>query len=167
MTLVWLKLSLFSVDIAQRFSICVGYFSKIFTAWTIFLSKELRLIFPFPSSSKVTLHRPCQFDTYPNTRVVIDCFEKFVERPSVLKVNCATFSNYANHNTFKCIVGVSLASCVTSMSPLWTGCASGKHCGLVDLLDGDDVAADRGFNVLEILADAKVKLNIPPTVLSS
>ena len=115
---------------------------------------------------------PARFSAYPNTRVVVDCFEIFIERPSLLKANCATFSNYKNHNTFKCLVGVSPAGCVTYMSDLWTGRASDKmitkHCGLVDLLsEGDNVMADRGFDVQDILSAARVTLNIPPTLPAS
>ena len=172
MTLIRLRLGLYSEDIAQRFGISVSYFSKIFTTWIVFLSKELRLLFPFPSQKKVRDHMPARFSAYPNTRVVIDCFEIFIERPSLLKANCATFSNHKNHNTFKCLVGVSPASCVTYMSDLWTGRVSDKmitkHCGLVDLLsEGDNVMADRGFDVQDILSAARVTLNIPPTLPTS
>ena len=130
------------------------------------------MLFPFPSQKKVRDHMPARFSAYPNTRVVIDCFEIFIERPSLLKANCATFSNYKNHNTFKCLVGVSPAGCVTYMSDLWTGRASDKmitkHCGLVDLLsEGDNVMADREFDVQDILSAARVTLNIPPTLPTS
>ena len=93
MTLIRWRLGLYSEDIAQRFGISVSYFSKIFTTWIVFLSKELRLLFPFPSQKKVRDHIPARFSAYPNTRVVIDCFEIFIERPSLLKANCATFAN--------------------------------------------------------------------------
>ena len=37
-----------------------------------------------------------------------------------------------------------------------------KHCGLVDLLsEEDNVMADRGFDVQDILSAARVTLNIP------
>ena len=147
MTLIRLRPGLFSEDIAQRFGISVSYFGKIFSTWVVFLSEELSLSFPFPSPEQVKMHTPRQFSDYPNTRIIIDCFELFIERPSLLKANCATFSNYKNHKTFKCLVGVSQAGCVTFVSTLWTGRASDKmitkHCGLVDILDeGDNVMAD-------------------------
>ena len=53
MTLIRLRLGLYSEDIAQRFGISVSYFSKIFTTWIVFLSKEVRLLFPFPSQKKI------------------------------------------------------------------------------------------------------------------
>ena len=60
---------------------------------------------------------------------------------------------------------------MTFVSALWTGRASDKmitkHCGLVDLLaEGGNVMADRGFDVQEVLAEAKATLNIPPTLPS-
>ena len=83
MTLIRLRLGLFSEDIAQRFGISVSYFGKIFNTWVVFLSKELSLLFPFPSPEKVKMHTPRQFSDYPNTRIIIDCFELFIERPSL------------------------------------------------------------------------------------
>ena len=94
MTLIRLRLGLFCEDIAQRFGISVSYFGNIFSTWVIFLSKEPSLLCPFPSPEKVKMHTPRQFFDYSNTRIIIDCFELFVERLSLLKANCATFSNY-------------------------------------------------------------------------
>ena len=53
MTHIRLRLGLFSEDIAQRFGISVSYFGKIFSTWVVFLTKELSLLFPFPSPEKV------------------------------------------------------------------------------------------------------------------
>ena len=55
------------------------------------------------------------------------------------------------------------------MSELWSGRATykfiTKHCGLIELLDeGDNVMADRGFDIQEIMAHKKVTVNIPPTL---
>ena len=81
MTLIRLRLGLYCEDIAQRFGISVSYFSKIFTTWIVFLSKELRLLFPFPSQKKVRDHMPARFSAYPNTRMVTDCFEILLRGP--------------------------------------------------------------------------------------
>ena len=36
------------------------------------------------------MHTPRQFSDYPNTRIITDCFELFIERSSLLKANCET-----------------------------------------------------------------------------
>ena len=56
---------------------------------------------------------------------------------------------------------------VTFVSDLWGGRASDRfitqHCGVLDLIEkGDNVMADRGFEIEDLLADRKATLNIPP-----
>ena len=53
------------------------------------------------------------------------------------------------------------------MSDLWSGRSSDKFLvqksGILDLLEpGDNVMADEGFDIEELLADRKVTLNIQP-----
>jgi len=33
--------------------------------------------------------------------VILDCFEIFIERPSILKARAMTWYNYKHHNTFE------------------------------------------------------------------
>ena len=78
-----------------------------------------------------------------------------------------TFSSYKHHNTFKVLVGISPIGAITFTSKLWGGRVSDRKitecCGILDLLEpGDNVMADRGFDVQELLAAQQVKLNIPP-----
>ena len=77
-----------------------------------------------------------------------------------------TWSNYKHHNTFKALVGISPNGQVTFISKLWGGRVSDKwitkHSGILDLLDqNDNVMADRGFDIAEILPPG-VSLNLPP-----
>ena len=165
--LMRLRLGLLVEDVCQRFGISASYYCKLFTTWVVFLAKELVQMFPWPSAEKVKLHTPPEFARYPNTRVIIDCFEVFLERPSSLKANCQAFSHYKNHATFKALIGISPGGVVTFLSPLYTGRASDKfivkQCGLVDLLEPhDNVMADRGFDIHDLLLPKHVTLNIPP-----
>ena len=165
--LMRLRLGLLLEDICFRFGISSTYFSKLFTTWIVFLAKEMPLLFPWPSAEKVKFHTPPQFSRYPNTRIIIDCFELFIERPSALRVNCQMFSHYKNHSTFKALIGISPGGVVTFLSKLFTGRASDKfivsHSGFLDLMEaGDNVMADRGFEIRDLLLVRRATLNIPP-----
>ena len=101
-------------------------------------------------------------NTYPNTRVIIDCTELFIEKPTSFRSQSATYSAYKNHNTAKrCQAGYP-----TFVSELYAGRSSDKQitkdCGILNLLEpGDHVMADRGFD-LENEMPTGVVLNIAP-----
>ena len=109
---------------------------------------------------------PKQFKAYPTTRIIIDGTEIFIEVPSSMKSQSQTWSQYKHHNTWKALVGISPNGLVTFVSKLWSGRVTDKmltkESGLLDMLDyGDNVMADRGFDIADILPDG-VLLNIPP-----
>ena len=99
-------------------------------------------------------------NTYPHTRVIIDCTELFIETPSQPRTQSATFSTYKNHNTGKGLIGISPRGDLTFVSEMYAGNTSDKQltndCGIMKLLEpGDEVMADRGFEIEE---------NLPPGV---
>ena len=105
-------------------------------------------------------------ENYPNTRVIIDCTELFIEMPSAPRSQSATFSSYKNHNTAKGLIGISPRGDVIFVSELYAGNTSDqqitKDCGILDLLEpGDQIMADRGFSIENDLPPG-VSLNIPP-----
>ena len=162
-----LRLGLLVEDVADRFQVSSTTMSRLFNTWILFLARELPLLFPWPSQQMIQRHASPDFATYPNTRIIIDCTEIFIQRPTSLASQCLTFSSYKHHNTFKVLVGISPGGVITFVSNLWGGRVSDRaiteQCGLLDLLDaGDRVIADRGFDIQDLLAEKMVALNIPP-----
>ena len=52
--------------------------------WILFLSKELRALFPFPSRQQGVQWMPKCFDNFRNTRIIIDYYEVECQCPSGL-----------------------------------------------------------------------------------
>ncbi|KAH6921113.1 hypothetical protein HPB50_027904 [Hyalomma asiaticum] len=89
-----------------------------------------------------------------------------LERASASTAQSTTWSSYKNTNTVKVLVGITPNGLVSYISECWGGKVSDKQ--LVLLTDftkkleyGDEVMADRGFNVKEELAVLGVKLLVP------
>ena len=167
MVLVRLRCGLLSLDTANRFGISQAQYSRIETTWLGFLYHRLRALPIWPSREYIQNTMPKAFkDSYPNTRVIIDCTELFIERPTSFRSQSATYSSYKNHNTAKGLIGISPAGYPTFISELYTGRSSDKQvtidCGILNLLEpGDDLMADKGFDIEDIMPNG-VNLNIPP-----
>ncbi len=105
-------------------------------------------------------------EMYSTTRVIIDCTEIYIEKPSSARSQAATYSNYKHFNTAKGLVGITPAGAVSFVSDLFTGITSDERatyeCGIYQLLEeGDSVMADKGFDIEGDLPKG-VSLNIPP-----
>ena len=133
----------------------------------IFLHTQLRSLPIWATRDTVNDTMPkCFRNVYPKTRVILDCTEIFIEMPSSYRSQAATFSSYKHHNTAKGLVGIAPSGAVTFVFDLFTGRCSDKKIvqasGILDMLEKeDDVMADRGFEIEDILP-AGVTLNIPP-----
>ncbi|CAG2244651.1 unnamed protein product [Mytilus edulis] len=165
--LVRLRLGLLVEDIAARFAISKTHFSKLFNTWIRFLRLELELLFPFPSREQVNEHMPPSFAKFPNTVVILDCTEIYVQKPSALQAQRQTWSSYKHRNTYKILVGISPDGTVTFVSTLYGGAASDRFIvnksGILNLVkEGDNVMADRGFDISDDLKKCGATLNIPP-----
>ena len=72
--LIRLRLGLLVADVCVHFKISESMYCRLFTTWICFLSKELRLLFPFPTHQQVDNWMPRSFQKHiPNTRIIIDC----------------------------------------------------------------------------------------------
>ena len=166
LVLMRLKAGLFVQDLADRFGISISSVSRICITWINFLYYELKDLFPFPSQELVRKNMPKEFAQYPTTRIILDCTELFIQRPSAMLAQSETWSDYKHHNTWKLLVGVTPNGQVTYLSQLWGGRVSDKQItresGVLELLEaGDNVMVDRGFDIAGIVPDG-VAVNMPP-----
>ena len=169
--LVRFRLGLLERDLANRFNVSASQVSRIWVTWLDFLYRRLRSMPIWPSQSYVRETSPPSFkESYPNTRVIIDCTELFIETPSQPRSQSAIFSTYKNHNAGKGLIGIAPRGDLTFVSELYSGNTSDKQltndCGILKLLEpGDIVMADRGFEIENDLPPG-VSLNIPPSLVS-
>lgn len=105
--LMRLRLGLLTVDVAHRYGVSPATISRLFTTWITILAAKMKVIFPWPSKQRIQAWMPSSFKKYPNTRIIIDCTEFFIQRPSSLQGQSLTFSYYNFHNTFKALIGIS------------------------------------------------------------
>ena len=103
--------------------------------------------------------------------MIIDATEFAIERPSSLLSQSSTFSNYKNKNTVKVLLGVTPSGAISFVSKCYERSISDKRLvevsGLLEKLDaGDEIMADKGFLIQDILAFLGVRLNVPPLLNS-
>ena len=162
-----LRLGLFEKDLAHRFGISESTVSNIFRTWMHFLRHEFQGFVSFPSRSLLLDKMPKIFkELYPKTVIIIDAVEFRMESPSALDFQSACYSSYKGTTTMKGLVGISPLGVVSFLSDLYTGSISDKELtkssGLYEFLcHGDDVMADKGFDIKDDLAKYGVTLNIP------
>ena len=168
LVMIRLRLGLLEKDLAYRFGISQPTVSRILITWINLLYLQFQNIPLWPTRAMVDADMPNCFKTlYPFTRVILDATEVRVEKPSLPRLQQATFSNYKNTNTYKALVGISPSGVITYVSKLYGGSISVKELtrcsGILDLLEkGDSVMADRGFDIQDELTLQGVRLNIPP-----
>ena len=155
-------------DLADRFKVDSSTLSSYFTSWVNLIYVTFKEMLVFPSRRRIDKDMPKSFKIYyPTTRVIIDCTEFFIERPSRLSTNNAAFSAYKNHTTCKSLIGITPNGTICFVSTLYEGSISDRDIvidsGFISLMDhGDSVMADKGFNIQDLLAPYGVRLNIPP-----
>ena len=171
LVLVRLMLGLLEEDLAYRAGLSQPHISRLCSTWFDFLHCRFRALPIWSSRSCIDETMPkCFKDTYPTTRVVIECTEIFIEMPSSVRSQSATYSAYKHHNTAKALIGITPAGAVSFASDLYTGRTSDKQaaqdCGILNLLEtNDSIMADKSFDIGEDLP-VGVGLNIPPFLRS-
>lgn len=168
MTIIRLRLNVLLRDLAYRFKVSESTASRIFEKWIEILDERLKHLVYWPEREELRKTMPVSFrQSFGNkVAVIIDCFEVFIDRPSVLSARTMTWSNYKHHNTVKFLLGISPQGVITFVSEAWGGRTSDKHltenCSILNnLLPGDVVLADRGFTIEDRVSFYYAELNIP------
>ena len=159
-----LRLGVLNKHLSDMFGVSEPAISKIVATWVCLLERVFEnTLVPWPSKEELARKVPRCFKKYPQTRVIIDATELFIEKPTSPSAQKATWSEYKHHNILKLLVGISPSGAFTFVSELWTGSTSDRkitqESGLVDLLEkGDHPMADRGFNIRDLLTKKTVIL---------
>lgn len=129
---------------------------------------RLKTAVRWPEKKEVVETMPVAFvDNFGiKVRVILDCFEVFIDRRSSYLTRAETWSHYKHHNTVKFLVGTCPQGAVTFLSQSFGGRTSDKaiteDCGILDLLEyGDIVLADRGFLIEESVGLCHATLAMP------
>ncbi|CAG2220107.1 unnamed protein product [Mytilus edulis] len=167
-TMIRLRQALPEKMLADIFGVSVSRISQIFTTWIYYMKSILKDLVVWPSKALIKKHMPASFKkSYPNTTAVIDCTELFIQRPRNPTTQAKTFSTYKSHNTYKCLVSITPNGNFNYISDLYGGNTSDRyiteHSGFLDLVSaGDEIMADRGFRIRDLLLESRAYLTMPP-----
>ena len=168
LVLMRLRLNSSHFELAKKFGINRSTSSKIFLNVLDILFTRLQPLIYWPNREQLRETMPMCFRSHFQLRVavVVDCFEVFIDRPSNLAARAQTWSSYKHHNTVKFLIGIAPQGVISYISKGWGGRSSDKHvmehCGILNCLTpGDEVLADRGFNVADSVAMVGAQLSIP------
>ncbi|GFV25628.1 uncharacterized protein TNCV_1459431 [Trichonephila clavipes] len=149
--LVKLRTGISNEFLAILFGISDSTVSRDFNFVTDVLYEKLKLQDVFPSKDQVIRYMPPPFRMYcKNVRIIVDCTEIEVQKPSSPMEQQMTFSRYKNANTFKGMIGITPNGAISFISELFTDSISDKEVfirsKLMDRLEPNDVVmADKGF----------------------
>ncbi|XP_063043741.1 uncharacterized protein LOC134438086 [Engraulis encrasicolus] len=167
MTLMKLKLNLILGDISHRFSVSTSTASIVISHWICVMGEQFKVLIPWLPRETIRATMPLPFQrNYPRTTCIIDCAESAMQRATNQDSRSDTFSQYKSRNTVKYLVAVAPNGLIMFVSESCAGRSSDKFItmdsGFLDYLRaGDEVMADRGFTIRDLLNERKVSLNIP------
>ena len=172
-----LRLGLTNLDLAMRFNVAEETISNTFITWLNLLFIQLGTLKIWPHRNVILENMPKKFkEDYPNNIIIIDCTELKIQCPSSLVIQSQSYSSYKSTNTLKSLVGVDSMGGFMFVSQLYTGSISDKQIvfrsgflGLLsrkkevsEILEGDSIMADKGFDIGGDLQKIGLQLNIPP-----
>ena len=172
-----LRLGLTNLDLAMRFNVAEATISNTIITWLNLLFIQLGTLKIWPHRNVILENMPKTFkEDYPNNIIIIDCTELKIQCPSSLVIQSQSYSNCKSTNTLKSLVGVDSMGGFMFVSQLYTGSISDKQIvfrsgflGLLsrkkevsEILEGDSIMADKGFDIGGDLQKIGLQLNIPP-----
>jgi hypothetical protein len=103
---------------------------------------------------------------FPTTRIIVDGTERPIKQPKASRAHQATFSSYKSRNTVTILDRSTPGGLVNVVSDAYGGWTSDRqiveHSNIVQLCEpGDNVMADKGFNVQDLFARMDVTVNLP------
>ena len=168
MVLMRLRLGLLNEDLSDRFLISPSLCSNIFITWIKMLASLFgKTLVTWLPRDVVKNNLPEGFKQIsPKTQCIIDCTEVFIERSKSLNVQASTWSDYKKHNTVKFLVAISPHGYIMLLSDCYGGRTTDQYiCAnsslYSHLVPGDDVMADRGFQIKDLL-HYHCSFNVPP-----
>lgn len=172
LVLVWLRHAFKQEVLADMFRLSsASQVSYLINTWVPFLATELGGLLKWPSREEVRANLPIAFQDdleCRSVRVILDCYEVWVEAPSSLSLNAAMYSDYKGRTTFKVLVGVTPTGYVSFVSNAYPGSISDpeitRQSGILDKMEaGDRLMVDKGFTLAaEDLQPRGLKLAMPP-----
>ena len=168
LTLMKLRLAMVSFALGDLFAVSECRVSQIFTTWINLMHSVFSPCIKWPKRKKIKKFMPRSFkNTYPSTTGIIDCTELFIQKPKSPTAQSQTYSSYKSHNTFKLLVCVTPSGAFSYISNLYGGNVSDRfiteNSGFLDnVRPGDEIMADRGFTIRDLLTDRRATLVIPP-----
>ena len=155
------------ISTLMRFGIHSSTVSRTFSTVIDILHERLKHLILWPERDALKKTMPMDFRKHcPTCAVIIGCFEIFIDRPSALLARAQTYSSYKHHNTVKYLIGITPQGSVNFISKGWGGRVSDKHLtensGLLrNLLPGDTVLADHGFDIKDSVGLYCATIKIP------
>ncbi|KAK3104859.1 hypothetical protein FSP39_011847 [Pinctada imbricata] len=177
LTIMKLRHNFHHDDLAYRFGVSKQTVSVIFSHWANYMFLRFGEISFWPLRDVIAQHMPTKYaEEFPTTFAMLDCTEIRITKPSSLKAQSQTYSDYKSGNTLKGLVACDPRGSVIFVSMLFSGAMSDKEIFIQSgfqemlkdlvkeghLLEGDGLMADKGFNIEEEVRKCGLVLNIPP-----
>ena len=166
--LVKLKMNYQFQDMAYSLGVSCSTVHESFHRTLEVLVARLSFLIMWPEREVLRLTMPvCFRESFGNKfAVIVDCFEMTAEKPSGAANQIQGHSNYKHNQNVKFLIGITPQGTVSFISHSWGGRTSDKHIiedsGILsNLLPGDILMADKGFNIEEEVLFYQVKLVIP------
>ena len=151
------------------FKVCPNIISAVFKTWLAFIIAKFKDFEAYCRVSRKNLKLPAAFKNrfLRNIRFVMDCTEFKCESTKDYGRQGNNYSDYKKGTTKKALIAVLPNGFAAFVSGAAEGSMSDreitKRSGFLNLLEeGDEILADRGFTIEDLVLEKKAKLKIPP-----